>query len=181
MKLGVQKKNFKITAGRTVFRKSTPNLTITNGYFESNFETWHQILKPIRILVIGFFFTRLLRKKKNPTRLFHEFENLPGLKIPGWRFLEKSTRLTFYPAFHDFLGNYPAEVTRLIILPGWILGGCCPLLKIYPAAINPATWFVCFLKIIWLPLLRLRSLQSENKMPKFWEQFFMSRLLFLQS
>ena len=38
MKLGVWKKKFKITAGRTVFRKSTPNLTITNGDFESNFE-----------------------------------------------------------------------------------------------------------------------------------------------
>ena len=29
---------FKITAGRTVFRKSTPNFTITNGDFWSNFE-----------------------------------------------------------------------------------------------------------------------------------------------
>ena len=51
MKLGVWKKNFKITAGRTVFRKSTPNLTITNGDFESNFEVLKKkkIKKPLKV------------------------------------------------------------------------------------------------------------------------------------
>ena len=37
VKLGVMKKNFKITAGRTIFRKLTPNLTITSRKLESNF------------------------------------------------------------------------------------------------------------------------------------------------
>ena len=50
MKLGVQKKNFKITAGRTVFRKSTPNFTITNGDFGSNFEVLKKkIKKPLKV------------------------------------------------------------------------------------------------------------------------------------
>merc|ERR1712198_155933 len=50
VKLGVRKKYFKITAGRTVFRKSTPNLTITNGDFESNFEVLRKkIKKPVKV------------------------------------------------------------------------------------------------------------------------------------
>ena len=50
MKLGVQNFFFKITAGRTVFRKSTPNLTITNGDFGSNFEVLKKkIKKPLKV------------------------------------------------------------------------------------------------------------------------------------
>merc|ERR1712198_2261 len=50
VKLGVWKKFFKITAGRTVFRKWTPNLTITNGDFESNFEVLKKkIKKPLKV------------------------------------------------------------------------------------------------------------------------------------
>merc|ERR1712208_133805 len=50
VKLGVPKKIFKITARRTVFRKSTPNLTITNGDFESNFEVLKKkIKKPLKV------------------------------------------------------------------------------------------------------------------------------------
>ena len=81
VKLGVRKKKFKITAGRTIFRKSTPNLTITTRKFESQFapgnrQVWsqfsknrptccdfeiffpdpqlHQIFKPIRHLLCTF-------------------------------------------------------------------------------------------------------------------------------
>ena len=50
MKLGVQKKKFKIWAGRTVFRKSTPNLTITRGKFGSNFEVfWNFFKRPLKV------------------------------------------------------------------------------------------------------------------------------------
>ena len=40
VKLGVQNFFLKIIEGRTVFRKLTPNLTITRGNFESNFEVF---------------------------------------------------------------------------------------------------------------------------------------------
>ena len=50
MKLGVRKRNFKITAGRTVFRKSTPNLTITSCKFGSDFEVfWNFFKKPLKV------------------------------------------------------------------------------------------------------------------------------------
>ena len=50
MKLGVWNFFFKITAGRTVFRKSTPNFTITNGDFGSNFEVLKKkIKKPLKV------------------------------------------------------------------------------------------------------------------------------------
>merc|ERR1712208_103975 len=54
VKLGVWKKIFKITARRTVFRKSTPNLTITNGDFESNFEVLKKkIKKPLKVPILA--------------------------------------------------------------------------------------------------------------------------------
>ena len=86
-----------------------------------------------------FFFTRLFSKNmKKLIRLFLKFENLPGCILPGFRFLEKITRLTFYPAFLIFW-----EITRLrlpgsIILPGCILPGFCRFFKFYPAAFYPA-------------------------------------------
>ena len=50
VKLGVWKKKIKIWAGRTVFRKMTPNLTITNGDFGSNFEVfWNFFKKPLKV------------------------------------------------------------------------------------------------------------------------------------
>merc|ERR1711931_92113 len=50
VKLGVWIFFFKITAGRTVFRKSTPNFTITNGDFGSNFEVLKKkIKKPLKV------------------------------------------------------------------------------------------------------------------------------------
>ena len=43
-------KNFKICPGRTGFRKITPNLTITIGDFESNFEVLEKkIKKPLKV------------------------------------------------------------------------------------------------------------------------------------
>ena len=73
MKLGVQKKKIKITAGRTVFRKSTPNLTITNGDFESNFEVLKKkIKKPLKVPSLArsvqcFFFFPVTPKSARDT------------------------------------------------------------------------------------------------------------------
>ena len=48
------RKKIKIWAGRTVFRKSTPNLTITNGDVESNFEVLEKkIKKPLKVLSLA--------------------------------------------------------------------------------------------------------------------------------
>ena len=84
---------------------------------------------------IGFFFTRLFSEIKNklPGKP-GKFQNLPGLEIPGFTFLEKSTRLTFYPAFLIFWEITRFEVTRLENLPGCILPGFCQFLNFYPAA-----------------------------------------------
>ena len=78
MKLGVQKKNFKIRAGRTVFRKSTPNLTITNGDFESNFEVLKKkIKKPLKV-------PSLARSVPKPLKVPSLARSVPKpLKVPS--------------------------------------------------------------------------------------------------
>ena len=50
-KLNCNIRFFKLKAGRTVFRKSTPNLTITSGDFESNFEVLKKkkLKKPLKV------------------------------------------------------------------------------------------------------------------------------------
>ena len=78
MKLGVWKKKFKITAGRTVFRKSTPNLTITNGDFESNFEVLKKkIKKPLKV-------PSLARSVPKPLKVPSLARSVPKpLKVPS--------------------------------------------------------------------------------------------------
>ena len=78
MKLGVREKNFKITAGRTVFRKSTPNLTITNGDFESNFEVLKKkIKKPLKV-------SSLARSVQKPLKVPSLARSVPKpLKVPS--------------------------------------------------------------------------------------------------
>ena len=81
---GSGKKKFKITAGRTVFRKSTPNLTITNGDFESNFEVLKKkIKKPLKVpslarsvpkpLKVPTVRTAEIRQKKGVNRRVESF------------------------------------------------------------------------------------------------------------
>ena len=79
MKLGVQKKKFKIWAGRTVFRKSTPNLTITNVDFESNFEVLKKkkIRKPLKV-------PSLARSVPMPLKMPSLARSMPKpLKVPS--------------------------------------------------------------------------------------------------
>ena len=62
MKLGVQKKKIKICVGRTVFRKSTPNLTITSSKFGSNFEVfWNFFKKPLKVPSLARFVPKPLK------------------------------------------------------------------------------------------------------------------------
>ena len=104
MKLGVQKKKIKITAGRTVFRKSTPNLTITNGDFESNFEVLKKkIKKPLKV-------PSLARSVPKP------------LKVPS---LARSVPKPLLIELREAGGHQPGRYEPLLIfaadlLPSWL-------------------------------------------------------------